>query len=207
MVFALLSQTLIPWGAMSSGTLLASAYARMTGTELALYAMVPTAALMALVWLPLYWRTASRAGFDPHSGGKTRSACARPAGSRPRWPCSPRSPPGSAPRPRCWRLRPADHAALSARPPPGPPRLRRDRAPHAALCRADRGAGADAPGSGMAGRPGGRRPCRPYADLPAWSPLHAGSWLIAAGVLTARAARPPGCRARRAPPGPPAATP
>ena len=37
---------------MSSGTLLASAYARMTGTELALYAMVPTAALMALVWLP-----------------------------------------------------------------------------------------------------------------------------------------------------------
>ena len=41
MVFALLSQTLIPWGAMSSGTLLASAYARMTGTELALYAMVP----------------------------------------------------------------------------------------------------------------------------------------------------------------------
>ena len=23
------------------------------------------------------------AGFDPHSGGKTRSACARPAGSRP----------------------------------------------------------------------------------------------------------------------------
>ena len=53
MVFALLSQTLIPWGAMSSGTLLASAYARMTGTELALYAMVPTAALMALVWLPL----------------------------------------------------------------------------------------------------------------------------------------------------------
>ena len=102
MVFALLSQTLIPWGAMSSGTLLASAYARMTGTELALYAMVPTAALMALVWLPLYWRTASRAGFDPHSGGKTRSACARPAGSRPRWPCSPRSPPGSAPRPRCW---------------------------------------------------------------------------------------------------------
>ena len=118
MVFALLSQTLIPWGAMSSGTLLASAYARMTGTELALYAMVPTAALMALVWLPLYWRTASRAGFDPHSGGKTRSACARPAGSRPRWPCSPRSPPGSAPRPRCWPPTAADHAALSARPPP-----------------------------------------------------------------------------------------
>ena len=89
---------------MSSGTLLASAYARMTGTELALYAMVPTAALMALVWLPLYWRTASRAGFDPHSGGKTTERLREAGWIAAALACSPRSPPGSAPRPRCWPL-------------------------------------------------------------------------------------------------------
>ena len=142
MVFALLSQTLIPWGAMSSGTLLASAYARMTGTELALYAMVPTAALMALVWLPLYWRTASRAGFDPHSGGKNHGAPARGRLDRGRAGPARRVHRLARPRDRAaGLLRPADHAALSAGPPAGPPRLRRDRAPHAALCRADRGAG------------------------------------------------------------------
>ena len=34
MVFALMSQTLIPWGGMGSGTVLAAAYARMPATEL-----------------------------------------------------------------------------------------------------------------------------------------------------------------------------
>ena len=107
-----------PLGAMSSGTLLASAYARMTGTELALYAMVPTAALMALVWLPLYWRTASRAGFDPHSGGKT-GAPARGRLDRGRAGPARRVHRLARPRDRAaGRLRPADHAALSARPPP-----------------------------------------------------------------------------------------
>lgn len=62
MVFALLSQTLIPWGAMGSGTLLASAYARVPATQLALYAMAPVALLMVL-WMLLYWRTARRANL------------------------------------------------------------------------------------------------------------------------------------------------
>ncbi len=62
MVFALMSQTLIPWGAMGSGTLLASAYARMAPTQLALYSLIPVALLM-LVWLPLYWQTARQAGI------------------------------------------------------------------------------------------------------------------------------------------------
>ncbi len=61
MIFALLSQTLIPWGAMSSGTLLAAAYARMPATELSLVSAVPVALLMT-VWLTLFWRTAHHAG-------------------------------------------------------------------------------------------------------------------------------------------------
>lgn len=73
-IFALMSQTLIPWGGMGSGTMLAAAYARMPATELSLYAMVPTALLM-LVWLPLFWRTTNRAGF-----AGTISECMREAG-------------------------------------------------------------------------------------------------------------------------------
>ncbi|MGN6659112.1 MAG: hypothetical protein ACTHKN_08975, partial [Achromobacter mucicolens] len=73
MVFALLSQTLIPWGAMGSGTLLASAYARVPPTQLALYSMVPVALLMG-VWLALYWRTATRAGLSAPAAERVREA-------------------------------------------------------------------------------------------------------------------------------------
>lgn len=73
MVLALLSQTMIPWGAMGSGTLLAAAYARMPATELGLYSMVPVSLLM-LVWLPLFWRTARRAGFGASVGECVREA-------------------------------------------------------------------------------------------------------------------------------------
>jgi len=73
MNFALLSQTMIPWGAMGSGTMLAAAYARIPATQLGLYAMVPVTLLM-LVWLPLFWRTARRAGF-----GAPIAECAREA--------------------------------------------------------------------------------------------------------------------------------
>ena len=62
MIFALLSQTVIPWGAMSSGTLLAAAYARIPAVQLAVYSAVPVALLM-LVWLALFWQTARRAGI------------------------------------------------------------------------------------------------------------------------------------------------
>lgn len=62
MVFALMSQTLIPWGGMGSGTMLAAAYARMAPAELGLGCIVPIALLMA-VWLPLFWRCAARAGL------------------------------------------------------------------------------------------------------------------------------------------------
>lgn len=62
MVFALLSQTLIPWGAMGSGTILAAAYARMSPADLSFYSIVPVSLLM-LLWLPLFWRTAAAAGL------------------------------------------------------------------------------------------------------------------------------------------------
>jgi len=63
MVFAMLSQTMIPWGAMSSGTVLAAAYARITPANLGLHATVPVALLMP-VWLAMFWRAARSAGFE-----------------------------------------------------------------------------------------------------------------------------------------------
>lgn len=63
MVFALLSQTFIPWGAMGSGTLLASAYAKMPASALAGACLLPIASLMA-VWLTLFWVTARKAGVS-----------------------------------------------------------------------------------------------------------------------------------------------
>ncbi|MEY3381062.1 MAG: hypothetical protein RL468_1660 [Pseudomonadota bacterium] len=62
MIFALMSQTVIPWGAMSSGTLLAAAYARIPPELLGVYCVGPVALLMS-VWLPLFWRTARAAGI------------------------------------------------------------------------------------------------------------------------------------------------
>ena len=61
MVFALLSQTYIPWGAMGSGTMLAAAYAKMPASELGVASLVPIASLMP-VWLVLFWLTARQAG-------------------------------------------------------------------------------------------------------------------------------------------------
>lgn len=60
MVFALLSQTMIPWGAMASGSLLGAAYVRASPTEFALHAFVPMAALM-VVWMTIFWVTLRRA--------------------------------------------------------------------------------------------------------------------------------------------------
>jgi lactate permease len=73
MVFALLSQTLIPWGAMGSGTLLASAYARVPAPQLALYSMVAVALLM-IVWMLLFWRTARHAGLRADTAEHGREA-------------------------------------------------------------------------------------------------------------------------------------
>ncbi|WP_193088847.1 L-lactate permease [Advenella sp. FME57] len=61
-IFALLSQSLIPWGAMASGTLLAAAYANLPSTQLSMYVAIPVSLLM-LVWLSLFWKTARKAGI------------------------------------------------------------------------------------------------------------------------------------------------
>lgn len=68
MIFGLLSQTMIPWGGMGSSTLLAAAYAGLPPEQLGAWSTVPTALLVLLVWLPLFWRTADRAGLRlPHA--------------------------------------------------------------------------------------------------------------------------------------------
>ena len=62
LVFSLLSQTMILWGAMGSGAIIAAALARTSPTALALHASTLVVAFN-IAWLVLYWRMADRAGF------------------------------------------------------------------------------------------------------------------------------------------------
>ena len=61
-VFSLLSQTMILWGGMGSGAIIAAAFAGTDPTTLTLHSSVFFVAFN-LVWLPLYWRFAERAGI------------------------------------------------------------------------------------------------------------------------------------------------
>ncbi len=61
--FSLLSQTMIPWGGMGSGAIIAAVFARADATTLAFDAAFYNAAMNAL-WLPLYWRMAETAGVS-----------------------------------------------------------------------------------------------------------------------------------------------
>ncbi|NRQ19116.1 L-lactate permease [Ensifer sesbaniae] len=61
MALSLLSQTMILWGGMGNGTIVAGAFSRTDPTALAVNASFFQIALNAL-WLPLYWRMAERAG-------------------------------------------------------------------------------------------------------------------------------------------------
>lgn len=181
MVFALLSQTLIPWGAMGSGTMLAAAYTRMPAAQLALYSLPLVAALM-LVWLALFWRTARLAGL-----GMPLQECLREAG----WIAAALSLLGLA-----THLLGPETALLAAYGPlivlryvcdqrPGPMPWAKaigDAAPYAALIALL--VLSRVPAVGDALQPLLR--LAPFADLPAWSPLlHAGSWLLATAWLTA----------------------
>lgn len=182
MVFALMSQTLIPWGGMGSGTMLAAAYARMAPAELGLYCVVPVSLLMA-VWLPLFWRCAARAGL-----GAPASECLREAG----WLVAGL---GLIALSTAW-LGP-ETALLAAYAPLIVARYlfdqRPDRKAVAATARRILPYAAliallvvtrlqPTLKAGLAGF--GR--LAPFDDLPAWSPLfHAGSWLIVGGLVTA----------------------
>lgn len=182
LAFTLLSQTLIPWGAMASGTLIGASYARTTPTALALDSGLLLAAVM-VPWLALFWRLARQAGLGAGAG-----ECLRETG----WIAVALTLLLTA-----TRLLGAEIALLAAYGPlivihqvitrrPSPRALAtaaRQVLPYAVLI-----------GCLVSARllPGVRQTLagigrlQPFADLPAWSPLlHAGSWLLAVGIATA----------------------
>ncbi|WNJ87882.1 L-lactate permease [Bosea sp. 685] len=61
LAFSLLSQTLILWGGMSSGILVAAAFARTDPTRMAVNVGC-ILAVLNILWLPIFWRMADRAG-------------------------------------------------------------------------------------------------------------------------------------------------
>jgi lactate permease len=61
-VFGLMSQTLAPWGALGSGTIVASAMAGVPTTTLTL-ACSAIVAVLWLAWVPVYWRFARENGI------------------------------------------------------------------------------------------------------------------------------------------------
>lgn len=186
MVFALLSQTMIPWGAMGSGTLLAAAYARIPAAELSLYAMVPVAFLM-LIWMPLFWRTTRLAGWEAPTEEHLREAA---------WIAVALALLALA----TWYLGP-EAALLSAYGPLIVLHYLVHERPNRQTIRAT--AQKSLPYLWLIGALVLTRlvptlkvnlsnfaKLAPFADLPAWSPLlHAGTWLLAGGILTAMGRR------------------
>lgn len=195
MVFALLSQTLIPWGAMGSGTLLASAYARVPAPELALYSMVAVALLMA-VWMLLFWRTARHAGLRADAAEHRREAA---------WMAASLGLLTAA-----TALLGPETALLAAYGPLIVLHFLLDRRPNRpqALAAARRAlpyilviaclvATRLIPAVNRA--LGTLADFQPFADLPAWLPfLHAGSWLVAGALAMAAWRREPGALATQA---------
>lgn len=195
MVFALLSQTLIPWGAMGSGTLLASAYARVPAAQLALYSMVAVALLM-VVWMILFWRTARHAGLLADAAEHRREAV---------WLAASLGLLTAA-----TALLGPETALLAAYGPLIVLRFLLDRRPGRpqAVAAARRAlpyilviaclvATRLIPGLNRA--LAALADIRPFADLPAWMPfLHAGSWLIAGALAMAAWHRQPGALAAQA---------
>lgn len=195
MVFALLSQTLIPWGAMGSGTLLASAYARVPASQLALYGMVPVA-LLTVLWMLLYWRTARRAGLRAEPAEHVREAV---------WMIVSLGALSAA-----TALLGPETALLSAYGPLIVLRFLLDRRPdRPRMMAAARKAlpyilmiawlVATRLLPGLNGGLAGQAAFKPFPDLPSWMPLlHAGSWLIAGAVLMAAFCRQRGLLAAQA---------
>lgn len=195
MVFALLSQTLIPWGAMGSGTLLASAYARVPATDLALYSMVAIALLM-VVWMGLFWRTARHAGLSADASEHRKEAA---------WMAA-----NLAALTAATALLGPETALLAAYGPLIVLRFVMDRRPNRAQALA--AARRALPYMAIIACLVATRlipalnhalsswaTFRPFADLPAWAPfLHAGSWLIAGALALAAWRRQPAALATQA---------
>lgn len=181
MVLALLSQTMIPWGAMGSGTLLAAAYARIAAPQLGLYCMAPVALLM-LAWLPLYWRATRVAGLTAQWSERARELGWIAAALLLMAPATLFLGPETALLAVYGPLIVLCHCLNGRIERATLPTTVRNVLPYALL---------------IAGLVLTRliAPVRealtsfaamaPYADLPAWSPLfHAGTWLLVGGVLT-----------------------
>lgn len=66
LAFSLLSQTMVVWGAMGSGAVVAAAFAKTSPTSIALNASAFVIAFHVL-WLPLFWRLAAKAGLSATS--------------------------------------------------------------------------------------------------------------------------------------------
>jgi lactate permease len=182
MTFSLLSQTMVPWGGMASGTLLGATYARTPATTLALYSIIPVFALMC-VWLPLFWRTARQAGM-----GASWQECAKEAG----WLVvafiflagatallGPEISLLAAYGPliviRFWMDQRPDMTQIR--------QVMRRVLPYACLISALVLSRLIAPVSDFLSH---FLPVQPFDNLPAWAPLfHAGSWLLLAAVVTA----------------------
>ncbi|MGE8633175.1 MAG: hypothetical protein ACN6P8_06595 [Achromobacter piechaudii] len=189
MIFALLSQTLIPWGAMGSGTLLASAYARVPAAQLALYSMVAVALLMS-VWMALFWRTARRANLGASVAEHAREAA---------WIVASLSLLSAA-----TAVLGPETALLASYGPLIVLRYVHDRHPDRAqaLAAARRALPYMLVIACLAATRlvpllnhtlGAWADFRPFADLPAWMPwLHAGSWLVAGALVMAALRRHPG---------------
>ncbi|UVF20460.1 hypothetical protein HPT29_004765 [Microvirga terrae] len=73
LAFSLLSQTMILWGGMGSGAIVAAAFARTDPTTLAVHASFFLVAFNVL-WLPLYWRMADKAGITGGWGEEAMDA-------------------------------------------------------------------------------------------------------------------------------------
>lgn len=71
LAFSLLSQTMILWGGMGSGAIVAAAYARTDPISLAVHSSFFLAAFNA-IWLPLYWRLADAAGIRAGAAERIR---------------------------------------------------------------------------------------------------------------------------------------
>lgn len=71
--FSLLSQTMILWGGMGSGAIVSAAFARTDPTTLAFHASFFLVAFNIL-WLPLYWRMANKAGIGAGWGERISEA-------------------------------------------------------------------------------------------------------------------------------------
>ncbi|WP_028601202.1 L-lactate permease [Ottowia thiooxydans] len=182
MVFGLLSQTMIPWGAMGSGTLLAAAYARIPASVLGLYLMVPISLFM-MIWLQLFWRTMRAAGWEVSKGECIRETAWIATGlvllAFATWYLGPETALLAAYGPLILLrylvdekpdLASARKAAIRAM-------------PYVALISALVLTRLLPPLKDVLGS---IFRIAPFEDLPAWSPLfHAGSWLLAGGVVTA----------------------